>query len=53
MSIGILDDDILEDNEEFSVLAVADSPVNVVDGEVTVVIMEDPLDSELMCDTVK
>ena len=48
VSIGILDDDILEDNEEFSVLAVADSPVNVVDGEVTVVIIEDPLDSEYM-----
>ena len=46
VSIGILDDDILEDNEEFSVLAVADSPVNVVDGEVTVVIIEDPLDSK-------
>ena len=46
MSITILDDDILEENEEFIILAQGNSPVNVIDGEITFIIVEDPLDCE-------
>ena len=44
--ISILDDDILEDNEEFSVVATANGPVNLLDGIIAITIQEDPLDSE-------
>ena len=44
--ISILDDDILEDNEKFSVVATANGPVNLLDGIIAITIQEDPLDSE-------
>ena len=47
MTATILDDEILEDTENFTVLAVGESPVLVTDGSVTIVVQEDPMDCEL------
>ena len=44
VSTTILDDDILEDTETFSLSATGNSLVNVINGEVTVLIQEDPID---------
>ena len=47
VTVTILDDEILEDTENFTVLAVGESPVLVTDGSVTIVIQEDSMDCEL------
>ena len=47
VTVTILDDEILEDTENFTVLAVGESPVLVTDGSVTIIIHEDPMDCEL------
>ena len=46
VSITILNDEILEDNEEFIVIVVGSGLVNVIDGQVVVKIHEDPSDCE-------
>ena len=46
MSITILDDDILEENEEFIILAQGNRLVDVINGEITIIVEEDPLDCE-------
>ena len=53
MSITILNDEILEDNEEFVVLVVGSGLVNVIGGQVVVEIHEDPSDCKYHFNIIK